>query len=60
MIVYHSEAIYALRKYIIETLKPYVPELKSIPLNDVLGASAEITKKLEAQLDSEVEKSLGW
>ena len=52
--LHHSEAVYSLRKYIFDKIKIQWPQLKSITLNDFLGASKQISTVLENAMDRDL------
>lgn len=60
LLIQHSEATYAVRKFIAEKAKAFFPQFKDISLIGILGASAARQKILEDQFDKHVSETLEW
>ena len=60
LLIQHSEATYAIRKFIAEKAKAFFPQLKDVSLIGILGATAAKQKILEDQFDRQVDETLGW
>lgn len=60
VIVYHSEAVYALRKQLIEQARKTFRELEKAQTNDLLNHSNQITKVLEEKFEEDLIKNQGY
>jgi len=61
MLVQHSEAVYAVRKAIIEKAKLFwKDQLKDVPLNTILGHTATKQKQIDEKLEALCIEKLGW
>lgn len=58
MIVYHSEAQYAIRQKIIEVAKKYWKELEKLNLNAVLAHTHQKSKQLDERFEDHIIRSL--
>ena len=58
LIVYHSEAQYALRKLMIEVAKKNFKELEKVSLNPVLAHTHQKTKLLDERFEEHVVRQL--
>ena len=60
VIVYHSEAQYALRKVLIEQARKSFRELEKAQTNDLLNHSYQISKQLEIRFEEDLIKNMGY
>ena len=58
LIIYHSEAQYAVRKLIIEAAKRHFKELEKLNMNAVLAHTAQKSKQLEERFEDYIVRSL--
>lgn len=58
--VQHTEAVYALRKVIIEKVKTIWKEAKDINTNLILGMSSIKQEVLDKMFNKEINEVLGW
>ena len=54
LIVYHSEAQFAVRKLIIDVAKRHFRELEKASMNAVLGHTAQKSKQLEERFEDHI------
>lgn len=60
LIVYHSEAQYALRKLVIEVAKRHFKELEKLNLNAVLAHTAQKSKQLDERFEDYIIRTLKY
>jgi len=58
--VQHGEAVYMVRKQILERAKNFWKETKEIPTNYVLGMTEIKQKKLDTRFEEQCIKELGY
>jgi len=57
LIAYHSEAQFAVRRYIIEVAKRHFKELEKLSMNAVLGHTAQKSKQLDERFEDHIVRS---